>query len=111
MDYAPVVLIWTVLLWVSFMIVMTLTAKVLDFGLPVLSHTMWKLAILAFCVSVADVSLPLPGLAKFLILTTVFMAGACKWFEMDWRQAAFVTIVSRIVASFIGLGLMRALGL
>ena len=99
----------TALLWVSFMIVMTLTAKVLDFGLPVLTETMWKLAVLAFCVSVADVILPIGGLFGFLVTTTVFLVGASKWFEMEFYQAALVTVLSRIVQIAIFVRLMSAL--
>ena len=90
----------TALLWVSFMIVMTLTAKVLDFGLPVLSHTIWKVAILALCAVVSDFILPFGGLVNFLA-TTVFLAGASKWFEMDRHQAVLVIILSRIVSACI----------
>ena len=99
----------TALLWVSFMIVMTLTAKVLDFGLPVLTDTMWKLAILAFCVTVADFILPFGCLLNYIVTTLIFLAGASKWFEMEFYQAALVTVLSRIVQIAIFVRLMSAL--
>jgi len=104
MIYVIGFLLWTLISWISLLIIIPISRKLADFSMPPWPETLWKLAVVAASGNLLTIVLnPVNVVLSWVAGAVVFFVFMVKWFHVDLFGAVIivvVTVVVRIALSF-----------
>jgi hypothetical protein len=96
---AIMLVLGTVIQWVTLMLVIPISRKLADFSFPPLGEAMLKLAAVSFVVVLIRLLLsfvPVPYL-DWLVSGIAFWILMAKWFDVDMFGAVVIVVVSLVI--------------
>ena len=98
MTYVIILLVGTVISWISLLIVIPIAQKVADFSMPPWPETLWKLAVVSACGNAVAMCLdPINVFLSWIVGAVVFWTFMVKWFDVDFFGAIVIVIITWVL--------------
>ncbi len=111
MIYVIAFLVWTLISWISLLIVIPISRKLADFSMPPWPETLWKLAVVAASGNLLAIVLgPVHFVLGWIAGVVVFFIFMVKWFHVDLFGAVIIVVVSWVVRIALSCSLGSLLG-
>lgn len=111
MGIVELLLIGSLVTWVTLMIVVPIAGRLAEFSFPGWGTAAWQLAVVALVTNAATAALqPVSGLLGTIVGLIVFWGLMVKWFEVNLLGAVLIVVISWVVRFFLFAFLLAAMG-